>query len=165
MWSEFSGHVADLQEIGCPICPSQMWGPGHCSNLPGHQNWYDETQITPASRKAHTVARDNCSVERQKEVLERELLSLIGQLQHANTVVKPSRVFLSRMISLASTLKGLDRLCHLNYAFRSDLEWWHKFLAGWNVSLFWEVDMLNPDLTLLSDASGQWGCGALMGIQ
>ena len=97
-------------------------------------------------------------MERQKEVLERELLSLIGQLQHASTVVKPSRVFLSRMISLASTLKGLDRLCHLNYAFHSDLEWWHKFLAGWNnVFLFWEVNKLNPDLTLLSDASGQLG--------
>ena len=102
----------------------------------------------------------------RKKCLKRELLSLIGQLQHASTVVKPGRVFLSRMISLASTLKGLDHHCRLNYAFRSDLEWWHKFLAGWNsVSLFWEVDKLNPDLTLLSDASGHWGCGALLGTQ
>ena len=53
----------------------------------------------------------------------------------------------------------------MNYAFRSDLEWWDKFLAGWDVSLFWEVDKFNPDLSLLSDASDQWGCGALLGIQ
>ena len=102
----------------------------------------------------------------RKKCSKRELLSLIGQLQHASTVVKPGRVFLSRMISLASTLKGLDHHCRLNCAFHSDLEWWHKFLAGWNnVSLFWEVNKFNPDLTLLSDASGHWGCGALFGTQ
>ena len=86
----------------------------------------------------------------RKRCSKRELLSLIGQLQHASTVVKPGRVFLSRMITLASTLKGLDHHCRLNCAFRSDLEWWHKFLAGWNnVSLFWEVNSLHVTGTFM----------------
>ena len=64
----------------------------------------------------------------------RKLLSLIGNLQHTSTVVKPGRTFLRRMIDLSKQQVYLDghiRL-KLNTKFWADLVWWAMFLASWN---------------------------------
>lgn len=97
----------------------------------------------------------------RKACSKRELLSLIGQLQHACCVVKPGRSFLRRMIKLSTVAKELHHSIRLNLGFRSDLQWWSSFLSAWNgVS----VTSLHPSLgwrtTITSDASGNWGCGA-----
>ena len=68
----------------------------------------------------------------RKACSKRELLSLIGNLQHVCRVVKPGRVFLCRMIDLASGVKELHHFVRLNKGFRSDLEWWALFLREWN---------------------------------
>ena len=97
----------------------------------------------------------------RKSCTKRELLSLIGQLQHACRVVRPGRTFLRRMINLSSVATELHHHIRLNIAFRSDLQWWASFLEGWNgVSLFTSVVAQAPSVTLTSDASGCWGCGA-----
>ena len=92
---------------------------------------------------------------------KRELLSLIGQLQHASRVVRSGRTFLRRMIDLSSVPKELHHRVRLNVAFRSDLQWWSLFLADWNgISLLSSVCKAPPSATVTSDASGGWGCGA-----
>lgn len=49
----------------------------------------------------------------------------------------------------------------LNVGFRSDLQWWDLFLAEWNVTRILACkSVTNPDATVISDASGHWGCGA-----
>ena len=96
---------------------------------------------------------------------KRELLSLIGQLQHACRVVPPGRSFL-RMITLSTTAKDLHHHIRLNAGFRSDLQWWSAFLADWNGRhMLACITKVNPFATLLSDASGNWGCGAVCGEQ
>ena len=48
----------------------------------------------------------------------------------------------------------------LNKDFRSDLAWWHTFLADWNGVSFFQVanTPARPSLTIQTDASGGWGC-------
>ena len=103
------------------------------------------------------------------EVLQkRELLSLIGQLQHACRVVRAGRTFLRRMIDLSSSVNHwvrnstqLDHWVRLNRGFRSDLRWWDLFLEDWNgVAMCNSVIHRPPEATITSDASGRWGCGA-----
>ena len=60
------------------------------------------------------------------------MLSLVGQLQHAASVVKPGRTFLRRMIDLSKVVSQLHFTIRLNNAFRADLEWWHLFISRWN---------------------------------
>ena len=99
----------------------------------------------------------------RKSCNKRELLSLIGQLQHACRVVRPGRTFLRRMIDLSTVAKELHHHIRLNAAFRSDLQWWALFLEGWNgVSLLASVVAHAPSVTLTTDASGSWGCGAFI---
>ena len=59
--------------------------------------------------------------------MKREILSLVGQLQHATKVVWYGRTFVARMYSTAAKVPQLDFHTSLNLAFRSDLWWWHTF--------------------------------------
>ena len=48
----------------------------------------------------------------KKKATKREILSLIGLLQHAAKVVRPGRTFVSRMYSTAARVPELDYLLH-----------------------------------------------------
>ncbi len=97
----------------------------------------------------------------KKSCTKRELLSLIGFLQHACRVIRPGRAFLRRMIDLSMCARALHHRVRQNAGFRSDLKWWDCFLPIWN----WTCPMSSvvkgeSRVVLTSDASGSWGCGA-----
>ena len=93
---------------------------------------------------------------------KREILSLVGSLQHAAKVVRCGRAFVSRMYVTAAKVRELHFYTRLNVEFRSDLCWWHTFLTDWNgLSLLrWNDNNWSPSHIIQTDASGSWGCGA-----
>ena len=65
------------------------------------------------------------------------------------------------MIELSTKTKELHHHIRLNVGFRSDLQWWDLFLAEWNGTRMLACkSVTHPDATVISDASGHWGCGA-----
>ena len=54
---------------------------------------------------------------------KRDLLSLIGLLSHAATVVRPGRPFLRSLIDAAATTSELGHYVHLNSSARADVTW------------------------------------------
>ena len=99
----------------------------------------------------------------RKSATKREILSLVGLLQHAAKVVRPGRTFVRRMYSVAARVQQLD---HFTREFQSDLHWWHTFLQDWNgVSFLHSQRLAPPSATLQTDASGTWGCGAVFHTQ
>ena len=68
----------------------------------------------------------------RKACTKRELLSLIGLLQHASFIVKTGRTFLRHLIDLAKRFHTLDHPIRLVRATRSDILWWLCFLKDWN---------------------------------
>ena len=98
----------------------------------------------------------------KKKATKREILSLVGLLQHAAKVVHPGRTFVRRMYSVAARVLELDYYTRLNKEFRSDLSWWQLFLNSWNGVSFLKLTAMPqvPDLMLQTDASGSWGCAA-----
>ena len=63
---------------------------------------------------------------------KKELLSLIGTLQHAASVVKAGRCFLRRLIDLSCHVKRLHYWVWLNADARADLLWRDTLLVRWN---------------------------------
>ena len=98
----------------------------------------------------------------KKSATKREILSLVGLLQHATKVVRPGRSFLSRMYGTAVRVPELH---YFTQEFRSDLTWWHLFLEGWNGMSFLQVAGFPQasSLSIQTDASGNWGCGGHLG--
>ena len=152
----------DLCEaLGVPIAEHKLEGPAPSLSFLGIQ--IDTIQGTLALPKDKLVRLKALitSWRSRKCCKKRELLSLIGQLQHACRVVKSGRTFLRRMIDLSAVPRELDHWVRLNSAFHSDLQWWHLFLEDWNgTALCSSVVQQPPVSTITSDASGRWGCGA-----
>ena len=74
------------------------------------------------------------------------------------------RSFLRRLIDLSMTAKHLDHYIRLGLEARADIEWWAHFAGAWNgISMMQAGSRANPAATVMSDASGNWGCGAFSG--
>ena len=68
----------------------------------------------------------------RKAIKKRDLLSLIGYLQHASKAVRQGRSFLRRLIDLPTVVKELEGYVRLSISARSDIMWWHLFAEQWN---------------------------------
>ena len=80
-------------------------------------------------------------------------------LNHACKVIRPGRSFLHRAIALLAVAKQPHHRIHLNAEFKSDMTWWKTFATHWNGSSLF-IPQGPPKITIISDASGAWGCGA-----
>ena len=56
----------------------------------------------------------------KRTATKRDILSLVGLLQHAAKVVRPGRIFVRRMYSTAAKVQEMDYYTRLNKDFRSD---------------------------------------------
>lgn len=147
--------------LGFPIAPHKVEGP---SSRLAFLGILIDTVADTLSLPPEKLARIKTTTTEwsgKKFCRKRELLSLIGLLQHACRVVRAGRTFLRRMIDLSCSVRDPDHWVRLNVGFRSDLRWWEIFLDEWNgVSLCGGVVPVAPRDTITSDASGRWGCGA-----
>ena len=101
----------------------------------------------------------------KKSCTKRELLSLIGLLQHASKVVVPGRTFVRRLIDLSMSASQLHHHIRLSKAARLDLQWWREFLFSWHgrsFLLFPEWQPI-PDLHITTDAAGALGYAGILG--
>ena len=90
----------------------------------------------------------------------RELDSLLAYLSHVAVAVGPGRLFLHQLYGLLSAAPKPYHHIRLNLAMRADLAWWSFFLQQWNrISLFHHG---LPSVHVFSDASGSFGCGAVV---
>ena len=98
--------------------------------------------------------------KKKKNATEREILSLVGLLQHATKVVRCRRTFIARMYAMVAKIKELHFFTRLNKEFKSDLAWWYAFVQHWNgFSILLPPNL--PQTTIQTDASGSWGCGTV----
>ena len=147
--------------LGFPVMSEKVVGPSTVLEFLGFVIDTAAMEIRlPEEKLLHLKSLLRAWISR-RSCTKRELLSLIGSLQHASAVVKPGRIFLRRMIDLSKRQMHLDALLRLNAEFRADLRWWATFIGLWNgVSIISALCRRPVDAWLTSDASGSWGCGA-----
>jgi hypothetical protein len=100
----------------------------------------------------------------RKSGTKREMLSLIGKLVFLSRVIRPGRIFMRRLITLATKAKKLHHRVNLTLEARGDIVWWTKSASRWNGSSVFYEDLWTSsiDLELYTDASGV-GIGAVFG--
>ena len=142
--------------LGIPLALEKVDGPTTSLDILGITL---DTARMEARLPAEKLQRVRAAVQEwlcKKSATKCEILSLVGLRQHATKVVRADRTFLSRMYSAAARVPKLDYYTRLNKDFRSDLAWWHTFLADWNGVSFFQVANTTPppSLTIQTDASG-----------
>ena len=151
--------------LGVPIAGGKTEGPATSLTFLGIQIDMRAMQLSLPREKLHDLkGRLNHWMQSgelstpRRSGKKRDLLSLIGVLQHAATVVKPGRTFVRSLIDASTTVKSLEHYIHLNAHARADVMWWHLFSQSWNGTSL--LPSAEPTQVTYSDASGSWGCGA-----
>ena len=147
-------------ELGVPISEEKLEGLATSISFLGIVLDSDLMQLRLPEEKLQRLLGTVREWRSRKTCTKRELLSLIGQLQHACRVVRSGRTFLHRMINLSTSANELHHHIRLSRYFRSDLVWWATFLPSWNgTSMMTGACRSAPRALVTSDAS-DWGCGA-----
>ena len=111
------------QILGVPIAVQKTVGPSTKIAFLGIEIDSEEGLLSlPQEKLLHTKSVIN-TWRGRKKCTKLELLSLIGTLHHASTVVKPGRIFFRRMIELSTVATQLHLILLLNRSFRADLEY------------------------------------------
>ena len=144
--------------LGVPLALEKVEGPSTSLTFLG-------IVLDTARMEARLPTDKLCHIRHQvkawltrRKATKRQILSLVGLLQHATKVVRPGHTFLSRMCSVAAELKQPSHRKKLSAAFRSDLRWWHVFVTHWNGVSFLHFTPSGsaPDCRIDTDASGSW---------
>ena len=155
------------QELGIPLALDKLEGPSHSLTFLGIELDTVRMEARLPEDKLTRIRALLSSWLTRKKATKREILSLVGLLQHASKVVRPGRTFTARMYNTAARVKELHYFTRLNKEFRSDLFWWHIFINKWNGLSFLRAPScaLSVDGQVQTDASGSWGCGAFYSDQ
>ena len=149
------------RDLGIPLAEEKLEGPTTSLMFLGIVLDTSQMEIRLPADKLQRTQKELTHWLDRKKATKREVLSLVGILQHAAKVVRCGRSFVSRMYCTAARVKELTFYVRLNKDFKSDLLWWHTFLISWNsLSLLKCVGPEKPpDHLIQTDASGTWGCG------
>ena len=149
------------QRLGVRVSMEKLEGPSTQISFLGIMLDTERLEVRLPEEKMARLAEAIAEWRGNRSCTKRELLSLLGILHHACKVVQPGQSFLRRMIELSKVVTELHHHIRLNTDFRSDLEWWAMFLPEWNgVGMLSSLGVHSHTVTMTSDASGSWGCGA-----
>ena len=149
------------KQLGIPLALEKLEGPSHCLTFLGIILDTKLMQARLPEDKLSRIKVELSSWLHRKKATKRQILSLVGLLQHACKVVRPGRTFVARMYSTAAKVKKLTHFSRLNKSFRSDLYWWHIFITNWNGFSLLRSATPTYDHHIYTDASGSWGSGAV----
>lgn len=148
--------------LGVPLASEKIEGPSTSLTFLGITLDTANMEIKLPQDKLLRIKAILATWLKKKTATKREILSLVGLLQHATKVVRCGRTFVARMYATAAKVKQLHFFTRLNKEFRSDIAWWHTFIHCWNGLSMLRNVQLPYAFTIYTDASGSWGCGAFM---
>ncbi len=148
------------QKLGMPLDDGKEEGPNEVLTFLGIEIDSAKMEIRLPQQKLEELRNTLRKWRGMKSCRRRDLESIVGSLNHACKVVRPGRAFKRRLLDLMTTVIRGDRRVRLNLEARADLEWWYQLGLNWKgTSMMGSVSEC-PQETMLSDASGSWGCAA-----
>ena len=149
-----------FEHLGLPIAWDKLEGPTTCLTFLGFEVDSIRGEIRLPRQKLGELRTEIHWWLGRKSCTKRELESLVGRLCHASRVVKPGKTFMRHLFEALAGTRQAHHHVRLSSTIRSDIRWWHSFMAEWN-----GVSMIphprTPVTEIWTDASGTFGCGAV----
>ena len=146
------------ERLGLPVAPEKIEGPSTRLTFLGIT--IDSQSMTLSLPEAKVVQLQKRLLDwtSRRSASKHQLQELLGHLNHAAAVVRPGRAFLRATIETMKRPRSRHQYTRLDTQTKAELTWWRLFVYSWNgVSI---LPPLAPTRTIISDASGSWGCGA-----
>ena len=149
-----------LDYLGFPVSRNKIEGPATCITFLGVLIDTEAFELRLPTGKLQRIRSLLRVWKAKKSCRRKELESLLGLLSHAATVVRPGRTFLRELFRLLHLTRAPHHFVRLTAGARADLAWWWCFLKEWSGSSFFPRS--EADFHVWSDASGSFGCGAVV---
>ncbi|XP_062517655.1 uncharacterized protein LOC134192917 [Corticium candelabrum] len=147
--NNLSHALATCRSLSVPVAKHKTEGSAYCMTFLGIAIDTNEGCLRLPENKLRRLCELLREWSYKRACTKRELLSLVGLLHHAATVVKPGRIFVRRLIDLSAILKKLHFHVRLNKEARSDIWWWVRFIERCNgQGLLATVGRLLPSVTV-----------------
>ena len=123
------------KDLGVPLALEKVEDPTTCLIFLGIILGMARMEIRLPEDKMVRIRQEVARWLLKKKATKKEILSLVGLLQHATKVVRCGRTFVGRLYSTAAKLKEMAFYTRLNIEFKWDLYWdlyWRYFpwIAG-----------------------------------
>ena len=118
--------------LGVPLASEKMEGPATSLTFLGIMLDTAHMEIRLPQDKLLRIQESLSQWLGKRSATKREILSLVGLLQHATKVVRCGWTFVAWMYATAAKVKELHFFTRLNRDFQSDVAWWHTFIQYWN---------------------------------
>lgn len=159
--SSLSKLKSSFLHLGVPLSADKTLGPSTNLDFLGITLDTVEMKASLPQDKLQRIREVASSFVSAAVISKRQLLSLLGHLNFAMRVIPQGRSFVSRLLSVASSVPGLSDPVTLDAGCRSDLSFWFQLLSFWNgVSLFYDDVVSSSDsLEFFTDAAPSAGFG------
>jgi hypothetical protein len=148
------------ERLGLPVAPEKVEGPTTSIRFLGINIDSMAMTLSLPQDKLLNLKERLDQWGKRKSASKRQLQELLGHLNHAATVVRPGRAFLRALIEAMKRPRNPHQMTRLNSHAQADILWWQLFIHSWNgISI---LPPSSPSLSVISDASGSWGCGAFV---
>ena len=110
------------QHLGVPLALEKVEGPSKSLTFLGILLDTENMEARLPLDKLQHIRSQVATWLGRRKAKKRQILSLVGLLQHATKVVKPGWTFVARMYKAAAKLKKLHHKTRLTKDFKSDLQ-------------------------------------------
>ena len=121
-----------FEHLGLPIAWDKLEGPSPCLTFLGFELDSTRGEIRLPRQKLGDIRSEVRRWLDRKACTKRELESLVGRLSHASRVVKPGKTFMRHLFEALTGIRQAHHHVRLSSSIRSDIRWWHTFMAEWN---------------------------------
>ena len=155
--------IAVCEQLGVPLASEKTEGPSTCLTYLGFMIDSSKFEVSLPDKKVDKAKHLLKLWKNRKSGTKRQLLSLVGLLQHCSQVIPLSKVFLRRLIDRAHSVVNLNHFVHLTIWERDDLDWWFRLFDQWNGRCLFYFAGFEPapNVFVSTDSAGRLGFGAI----
>ena len=150
-WESFLALETILKQVGAVEATEKAVKPSVRMDFLGMTVGTEKMTLEVSAERRKELLKELKSWRHKQTASKRQLQSLMGKLSFVTNVVRPGRIFMSRLIEQSKCFpeKGKHKI---NAETRKDIEWWIAFLPQFDgVSMLWLQDKLKIDEVLAMD--------------
>lgn len=138
-----------FSDIGVPLSAEKTLGPSTSLEFLGISLDTVKMQASLPQEKLLRIRSFLESFSSIHSVSKRDMLSLLGHLNFAMSIIPQGRAFISRLLTLAHSVQKLSDPIQIDDGCLSDIKFWTQLLNDWNGISFFTMKLSNHPQTYI----------------
>ena len=160
IYDSHSSFIRMMKDIGASRAEHKSTPPTQVIEFVGNLIDAENMQLAVTPQRKCEIMQELDKWRHKKTCTRTQLESIIGKLQFVSNVVRPGRLFVSRLLAEMKTMSR-GHWYTISDEIRKDLKWWYIFIPQFQgTGILWLLDSFSVDEEFAVDAclTGAGGC-------